>query len=249
MVGWANMKTLFISDIHLDTAGSPLTNALFQFLDTVAPESQSLYILGDLFESYVGDDENSLLHQELAAKLASLSREGISIYLLNGNRDFLVGKAFTDRCNATLLADPTLIDLYGTPTLLLHGDSLCTLDKSYQRMRRLFHNPLFQFLALKLPLRWRLKVAESMRDNSQQMVQTKSYAMMDTVQETVMQMLKQNKVTHMIHGHTHRPATHHFALNNNTVGERIVLGAWDKSGACYLEATPEGTELKKFVIS
>jgi UDP-2,3-diacylglucosamine hydrolase len=241
------MKTLFISDIHLDGPDSMLMRTLSAFLHTEAVGASALYILGDLFESYVGDDENNQLHRDLARLLSQLAQQGTKIYLLNGNRDFLVGKQFTTRCHAILLEEPVVIDLYGTPTLLLHGDSLCTLDKPYQRMRTLFRNKLFQSFVLQLPLSWRLKAASLMRDNSKRMLSGKSDFIMDVTQEAVEQILIKQRVNRLIHGHTHRPAIHHFTFNNNQQGERIVLGAWDAT-AQYLEATPQTTALKTFVM-
>lgn len=241
------MKTLFISDIHLDSLKSPLTNALLSFLRETAANAEALYILGDLFESYIGDDEDSLLHQAVAHALTQLARRGTKIFLLNGNRDFLVGKAFAKRCNATLVHEPYIINLYGTATLLLHGDSLCTEDKAYQRLRRVLRNPLFCYLGLKLPLSARKYIADQLRDKSKYAVTQKPFLIMDVTQTEVENVLRQNKVSRLIHGHTHRPAKHHFSFDNQQ-GERIVLGAWD-SRAEYLEATPKGIALKEFVFT
>jgi len=238
------MKTLFISDIHLETTNSSLTKMFLRFLQTEATTAQALYLLGDLFESYIGDDENSLLHQEVAAALAKLVARGIAVSLLNGNRDFLVGKQFAQRCGATLLREPFVIDLYGVPTLLLHGDSLCTQDKAYQRLRWILRHPLVQFLGLKLPLSLRLRVAEKLRAESQYATQSKSLMIMDVVQEAVEAALRENHVYRLIHGHTHRPAVHRFMVDGQRA-ERFVLGAWDVR-AEYLEATPELVRLVKF---
>lgn len=240
------MKTLFISDIHLDSLKSPLTHALLSFLRDTASDAEALYILGDLFESYIGDDEDALLHQAIAHALAQLAQRGTKVFLLNGNRDFLVGETFARRCKATLLKEPYTINLYGIPTLLLHGDTLCTEDKAYQRLRRVLRHPLFCSLGLKLPLTMRKYIADKLRNKSQYAIKQKSLSIMDVTQKEVEKVLQENKVSRLIHGHTHRPAIHHFYFNNQQ-GERIVLGAWD-TRAEYLEATPNAATLKEFVF-
>ena len=178
-----------------------------------------------LFESWIGDDDRSPLADRVAASLRALSDSGVPIFFMRGNRDFVLGEAYARRAGMTILHDPTLIDLHGTPALLMHGDTLCTDDVSYQKFRSLMHNRTFQRIALALPLRIRRAIAEKLRGQSQKHVSAKRPEIMDVNQSAVEAAMRSGNVKLLIHGHTHRPATHKFDLDGERA-ERIVLGDW-----------------------
>lgn len=216
------MTTLFISDLHLSDT-HPKTLALFEhFIATQASQAQALYILGDLFEAWVGDDDQSETAKRVAQALHSLSTLGTKIYYVHGNRDFLVGILFAEQCNMTLLNDPTVIDCEGKKILISHGDLLCTEDTSYQNMRKIVHKPLVQKIFLTLPRFIREKIADLMRKNSAKSHHYKTESAMDVNPEEVGSWFEKNSVESMVHGHTHKPQ-HHQVKNTH----RYVLGAWD----------------------
>jgi UDP-2,3-diacylglucosamine hydrolase len=216
------MTTLFISDLHL-ADNNPVTLALFEsFIATQASQAQSLYILGDLFEAWVGDDDPSDAARRVAQALSVLARQGTKIYYVHGNRDFLLGQHYADQCKMILLPDPSLIDCEGKKILISHGDLLCTDDKAYQAMRRFFHKPWVQRLFLALPRFIREKIADLMRKQSGQSHANKTPASMDAHPETVQAWFNQYQCELMVHGHTHKPF-HHQVKNTH----RYVLGAWD----------------------
>lgn len=222
--------TLFISDLHLDPAFPKVTNTFFYFLDHVAKGAQALYILGDFFESYCGDDDDSPFIAMIANALRRISATGLPIFFMHGNRDFLIGKSFAKRAGVTLLTDPTLITLYNQSVLLLHGDSLCIDDKSHQRFRKIVHNPIVQRLFLSLPLSVRQKIAAQLRAGSKTDNTTKPAYFLDVNETAVRNALTKYHATKMIHGHTHKPQ------NTPT---RIVLDAWHEHGN-YLQVDDEG---------
>lgn len=219
--------SLFISDLHLSES-HPLTARAFQrFADEIAPRATALYILGDLFEYWVGDDDLAApFHQSISNALYKLSEKGVRVYLMHGNRDFLMARQFAAACRATLLDDPVLLDLHGTPTLLSHGDALCTDDVAYQQFRDTVRSPEWrkQFLARTLPER--KAQIEQLRAQSEQSKRGKAAAMMDVSQQTVHDLLRRHDFPRLIHGHTHRPAKHLLHLEGHTC-ERWVLGDWD----------------------
>lgn len=217
------MTTLFISDLHLSDHRPELTAAFVHFLQQDASQAEALYILGDLFDFWVGDDERSALHEQVAAALRALAEQGVALYFLHGNRDFLLGKAYARRAGLTLLPACHRLMLYGRPTLLLHGDTLCTRDLAYQKYRRWVSQGWLQWLFLRLPLGLRLQLARRIRQNSRQDKAYKSASSMDVTPEAVSELLLQHGCSLMIHGHTHRPACHTLAE-----GERWVLGDWDR---------------------
>lgn len=219
------MPTFFISDLHLDESRPEIVGLFERFLAEEARGADALYILGDLFESWIGDDDDSPLADRVARALRALRDSGVPIYFMRGNRDFVLGKAYADRAGMTILDDPTVIDLHGMRALLMHGDTLCTDDIDYQRFRRLMHNRLFQRIALAMPLRWRRAFAAKLRGQSRKHVSAKRKEIMDVNQSTVESAMREHGVNLLIHGHTHRPATHRFDLDNRTA-ERIVLGDW-----------------------
>lgn len=225
------MATLFIADLHLNQQEPAITAGFLRFLATEAHEAEALYILGDFFDYWIGDDDPQPLHQQVADALRRLSDSGVRCYFIHGNRDFLLGKRYAERCGMTLLPDEQVITLYGQRILLLHGDTLCSDDHDYQRYRRKVHNPLLQWLFRRLPLRLRLKIAARMRQQSARSNRTKAMTIMDVNQETVCATLQRHAVLQMIHGHTHRPAIHHIALDDGRCAQRAVLGAWHSNGS------------------
>lgn len=231
------MTTLFISDLHLEEERRDITDAFLGFLDDRAVNASALYILGDFFEAWIGDDERTPLQEEVAAGLKKITDAGVDLFLMHGNRDFLIGQDFCDRVGATLLDDPTVIDLYGTPTLLMHGDSLCTADVEYQKFRANMRNPQWQAMFLKRPLEDRQLVARQLRQMSMAKNQGKQESIMDVTPEEVTREFEAHGVQRMIHGHTHRPAVHDSEANGQPA-TRFVLGDWD-SHVWWIEAGPD----------
>lgn len=230
-------KTYFIADLHL-SENRPHLLALFrQFMQEQAPEAEKLYILGDLFDFWIGDDEQSDLISEVQQLIRHLTEQGVPCYFQHGNRDFLIGKKFAKACGLTLLPTYQVIDLYGTPTLLCHGDTLCVDDVKYQQYRKKVHQKWRQWLFLHLPLKVRLKIAEKIRAKSRQDKQLKSTEIMDVNAAFVQQMFAQFHVTQMIHGHTHRQKHHEIPPHFH----RIVLGDWGETSS-LLEVTPHSIE-------
>ncbi|MEE3168703.1 MAG: UDP-2,3-diacylglucosamine diphosphatase [Pseudomonadota bacterium] len=238
------MTTLFISDLHLEESRPDITRAFLAFLEEKATGVESLYILGDFFEAWIGDDERTPLQEQVAGALRQLSDSGTRVFLMHGNRDFLIGEDFCARAGATLLDDPTVIDLYGTPTLLMHGDSLCTADVEYQKFRANMRNPQWQQMILQRPLKDRQQMARQLREISMAKNQGKEEFIMDVTPEEVVKDMEHHGVQRMIHGHTHRPAVHELIANGQPA-QRIVLGDWDQN-VWWLEARPdEEPALKK----
>lgn len=238
------MTTLFISDLHLEESRPDITGAFLGFLKTHAMGVERLYILGDFFEAWIGDDERTPLQEQVAAALREVRDSGTEIFLMHGNRDFLIGNDYCERAGATLLDDPTVIDLYGTPALLMHGDSLCTADVEYQKFRANMRNPKMQKMMLARPLEDRQQMARQLRQMSMAKNQGKAEDIMDVTPEEVVRELEHHGVQLMIHGHTHRPAIHDLEANGEPA-RRIVLGDWD-THVWWLEArSGQEPELKK----
>lgn len=245
------MSILFISDLHLDQTRPDIT-ALFQrFVDEQASDAQALYILGDLFEAWVGDDEVSALATTVRSALAKLTARGVPLYFLRGNRDFLVGPGFADDTGAQLLADPCVLPLFGENTLLMHGDLLCSNDANYQAFRRQVRDPNWQQDFLAQPLAARQAFAAKARAASQEhqaglVEKNAREAITDVAPETVAATMALYGVTRLIHGHTHRPAIHALAVNGQPA-RRIVLGDWYAQGS-VLRASADGFELAALQI-
>lgn len=225
------MHTLFISDLHLHESRPQITRAFFHFLHTQAIHAEALYILGDFFDAWIGDDDDSALVHDVASELQQLSELGVAIYFMHGNRDFLLGAAFANKAGMELISDGITIDLYGTPTLLMHGDSLCTDDVEYQQFRAMVRSPQWQQQILAQPLATRRALAAQLREKSQSMNSLKADDIMDVSPAEVIAQMEAARVTRMIHGHTHRPARHSLTVSNQSA-ERIVLGDWHDLGWC-----------------
>lgn len=219
------MTTYFIADLHLSPERPAVTRAFRQFVQELAGKADALYILGDLFEAWIGDDDPSPLAREVVETLRTLPEAGTALYFQHGNRDFLVGRRFCRQTGAVLLPDLQLIDIYGRQALLLHGDTLCLDDEAYQKFRRKVRHPFYKWLLAHLPLKKRLKIAADWRARSAQSNSNKADKIMDVSPPEVLRLLRQYGVTTMIHGHTHRPAVHQLDLEGKTA-ERLVVGDW-----------------------
>src|SRR5690606_36152397 len=196
------MRYLFISDLHLEAERPDITRAFLRFLDEQASQADALYILGDFFEVWLGDDNPDPLADQISAALLELSHKGTAVYLMHGNRDFLLGKDFCRRAGATLLKDPTLLDINSERVLLMHGDSLCIDDTGYMRMRRWLRNPLSLFILRNLPLKTRHKIGRKLLNESQTRTRYKALEITDDNDCVVMQEMRSHQVTTLIHVHT-----------------------------------------------
>lgn len=232
--------TLFISDLHL-SRGHPFSTQLFdRFIADISPQAEALYILGDLFEYWAGDDDLAdPFHVRVMNDLRRLDERGVHLFIMHGNRDFLMDERLAAACHARLLSDPLLLDLYGTPTLLTHGDALCTDDAAYQQFRRMVRNPAWRDGFLTLPLAERKAQIEGMRAQSEQSKRDKAPDIMDVNDEAVLALLRQYHYPRLIHGHTHRPARHLHQVDGHAC-ERWVLGDWDAGRAQILRADQAG---------
>lgn len=224
------MGTLFISDLHLDASEPASGEQFVDFLATRALNADALYILGDLFETWVGDDDDEPYRERMCAALARLSEHGVACYVMQGNRDFLYQDGFVRRTGARLIADPIIIELYGEPVLLTHGDALCTADRPYQLLRGVVRNAHWQQRFLRLPLGVRRGLADRARRGSQRHTQRTASQIMDADQAAIVAAMHACDVRTLIHGHTHRPAVHEFELDGRPA-RRIVLGAWHDHGS------------------
>jgi UDP-2,3-diacylglucosamine hydrolase len=220
---------LLISDLHLEEERPDITRAFLHFLATRASQAEALYILGDFFEVWIGDDAMTPFQQSIADALRALSERGTRIYLMHGNRDFMLGKGFCRAAGCTLLGAPRVVALGGERVLLMHGDSLCTRDEGYMRLRRLLRNPLSLFILRHLPLSTRRKLARKLRNESRAQTRMKASDIIDVTPELIPRVLAEHGVRILIHGHTHRPATHELDVDGHTA-RRIVLGDWDQQG-------------------
>ena len=224
------MSTLFISDLHLAT-DRPAINALFiRFLETQARQAKALYILGDLFEVWFGDDMILPDYQPAIAAMKALTDSGVSLYIMHGNRDFFMGETLMQLCGATLLEDPAVIDLDGIPTLLMHGDTLCTDDLEYMKFRTMVRNHQWQKEVLAKSPEERLALAKQFREMSKAETGNKAEDIMDVNQQEIERMFNSHPIQRIIHGHTHRPAIHDLEINDQSV-QRIVLGDWYEQGS------------------
>ncbi|MGM0926588.1 MAG: UDP-2,3-diacylglucosamine diphosphatase [Pseudomonadota bacterium] len=229
------MATLLISDLHLHPGAPEITEGFLRWLEERTCGSDALYILGDFFEAWIGDDlldlagvdpsGNADLATRITKALRRLADDGTKIFLMHGNRDFLLGERFAREAGATLLDDPSVVELGGKPVLLMHGDSLCTRDEAYQAFRAQARHPLWQEQVLSMPIEQRVALASQLRAQSGEANSNKAEDIMDVTPEEVVKVMAKHGVTTLIHGHTHRPAVHELEVDDQPA-RRIVLGDW-----------------------
>ena len=236
------MSTLFISDLHLSGERESITKLFIDFLEKRASKADALYILGDLFEVWPGDDMIQPDYEESITKMKQLADNGLPLYIMQGNRDFLMAEKFSEVSGATLIEDPTVIDLYGTPTLLMHGDTLCTDDVDYQKFRAMVRDPHWQNEFLAKSTEERLAMTAKYRNISKDAMSKKSMDIMDVNQGAVEKAMLEQEIHQLIHGHTHRPAIHDFVVNSEKM-KRIVLGDWYEQGS-VLVCDEKGCQLE-----
>ena len=234
--------TYFISDLHLSADRDDINQCLFEFLREQAPHADALYVLGDLFEVWIGDDDQNSFTVSIAEAFNTLRLSGVPIYFIHGNRDFLIRQRFAKQAGFTILPEQVVIDLYGEPTLIMHGDELCTKDIEYQIFRKKARSWWWPRIMLSLPLSTRRKIASKGRATSKQKQSKLSADIMDVTSEEVIKCMQKFAVKKLIHGHTHRPAIHPLEVNGQPA-KRIVLGDWYDQGS-VLKVSPEATELK-----
>jgi len=238
------VATLFIADLHLQTEEPAITAGFLRFLHGEARSADALYILGDLFEAWIGDDDPNPLHREIACAIKSLADSGVPCYFIHGNRDFLIGKRFATESGMQLLPEEKVLDLYGRRVLIMHGDTLCTDDPGYLAFRAKVHTPWIQKLFLALPLFIRRRIAQKMRDDSKAANSSKSMEIMDVNAQAVVEVMEKHHVQWLIHGHTHRPDIHTLDANGETA-HRVVLGAWHTQGS-MVKVSVDDVELIPF---
>ncbi len=236
------MSTLFISDLHLEPSRPQLTQIFLRFLAGPARGADAVYIMGDLFDLWIGDDANMALYPQEIAGLRALSDAGVPLYLMHGNRDFLMGTAFLQATGSVLLQDPTVIDLHGTRTILSHGDMLCTDDAAHMKGRREWLDPARQAAFLAQSPAVREKIARQLRMESSHNKTLKAAEIMDVTQQAVEDLLRSHGVAQLIHGHTHRPAIHDFRLDG-APARRIVLSDWHDDRGSMLVCDTSGCRL------
>ena len=235
------MATYFISDLHLERIESPITNIFTAFLDDLN-QNDSLYILGDLFESWIGDDNVSELSQYISDRLLMLSERDISVAIMHGNRDFLIGEDFCKASSIKLINDPRIIEIDTKKVMLTHGDELCTDDKEYQAFRSVVRNPLWQKDFLNFPISKREKIAGEAKDASKDSKENKAMEIMDVNTDAVLRAFNDHDIEIMIHGHTHRPNIHKVSNEGKNL-TRYVLGDWSKNSAIILKWNEAEVEL------
>lgn len=237
------MTTWFISDLHLHPRRSDLARAFYRFADKKIADSDTLYILGDFFDAWIGDDEDHPFYLAARDKLRSLGERDIDVYFMHGNRDFLIQSGFAKDAGVTLIDDPTSIEIAGKKVLLMHGDSLCTRDAQYMAFRNQVRSNTWQQTVLAIPLEQRRVMAAEMRKKSKSMNSNKAEDIMDVTPAEVDAVIRKFNVDILLHGHTHRPARHKLPDKK----ERIVLGDWDQQG-WYVKADDFTIELESFDI-
>ncbi|NLO80450.1 MAG: UDP-2,3-diacylglucosamine diphosphatase [Xanthomonadaceae bacterium] len=233
-------QILFISDLHLDPSRPRIAELFLRFLQQEQGRAEALYILGDLYEAWIGDDAVPPDEPTLQALRAFSATT--PTYFIHGNRDFLIGERFAELTGVQLLPEAVVVDLFGVPTLLMHGDTLCTDDVKYQQFRQMVRNPEWQRGFLALPIEQRLALAKQARSESGEHNQSLDEYLLDANQRTVEEEMRRHGVRRLIHGHTHRPAIHEFELDGQR-HTRIVLGDWYEQGS-VLRLRPEGPDLQ-----
>ena len=241
------MATLFIADLHLDPSRPQITDLFERYLaDEEVRHADALYILGDLVEAWIGDDDDAELPARIATATRAVRDAGVPVYFMVGNRDFLLGPAFAARAGLTLLDDGTVHDIHGRRTLLMHGDVLCTDDVAYQAVRQQVRTPEWQAQILAMPLHARRAFAAKAREDSKTHTGNTMESIMDVNADAVAEAMRKAGVTRLIHGHTHRPAVHDFQLDG-APAQRIVLGDWYEQGS-VLRVDADGVELRGLAV-
>ncbi|MCH8136663.1 MAG: UDP-2,3-diacylglucosamine diphosphatase [Proteobacteria bacterium] len=244
-------RTLFISDLHLQESRPDITATLLHFLKANQGQSDALFILGDLFEVWIGDDDVSELKSTIARALAAFNRAGSWIFIAHGNRDFLIGPDYAEQCGATLIEDPYILSSESDSVVLLHGDQLCIDDSEYMKFRNQVRDPDWQREFLAKSLDFRRAFASQARQQSQSAIADNPIEIMDVNQNEVLQLLNRSQQTTIIHGHTHRPEIHQIQLDSpiceRDEAKRIVLGDWDQRG-WFAELNPDGISLQNFPL-
>ena len=241
------MATLFIADLHLDPSRPQITDLFERYLaDEEVRHADALYILGDLVEAWIGDDDDAELPARIATATRAVRDAGVPVYFMVGNRDFLLGPAFAARAGLTLLDDGTVHDIHGRRTLLMHGDVLCTDDVAYQAVRKQVRTPEWQAQILAMPLQARRAFAAKAREDSKAHTGSTMESIMDVNADAVAEAMRKAGVTRLIHGHTHRPAVHDFQLDG-APAQRIVLGDWYEQGS-VLRVDANGVELRGLAV-
>lgn len=238
------MTTLFISDLHLEDQRPDITRAFFYFLDQFEGKAERLFILGDLFEIWLGDDALTETARRVSTRLKQFSATGCRVFIMHGNRDFLLGPDYARACGAQLIDEPCIIRVAEQDCLLMHGDTLCTDDRLYMDFRTMVRNPDWQKAFLAKPIAERIAFGRQARHQSQEDAKDKTYEILDVNEDAVINTCKQHNTPLFVHGHTHRPDRHVVDLGGRTC-ERIVLGDWHSQG-WYLIADEDQLELKSF---
>ncbi len=224
------MSTLFVSDLHLEASQPEIGDQFQNFLRGEARDATALYILGDLFEAWLGDDDPNPYYSQMKSALRELTATGVAVNLMHGNRDFMIGEYFAEETGVTMLADPVIVDLYTDKVLLCHGDALCTDDVHYQQIRAMTREPKWQAMMLSKSIQERIEFVIQARIESQARGETLDDEIMDVNQDAVEATFRKHDVNTMIHGHTHRPAVHAVDLGDRSA-TRIVLGDWYRQGS------------------
>ena len=232
--------TLFISDLHLSESTPEIEAGLYALLER-EQDLERLFILGDFFEYWIGDDDDSALNRRVIAQLRKVTDSGTSVFVVRGNRDLALGSVFVDQIGGKLLGDTTVIDVNGKPVLILHGDTLCTDDVEYQKMRAILHDPAWQAEMLQRPLSERREFARGLRAASQEKAENDPDNIIDANEQAIATAFTEHRVALMIHGHTHRPNRH-----STDDGERLVLGDWSSKETWLIRATDGDCQLEHY---
>lgn len=238
---------LFISDLHLDEEHPAIADGLVALLQREAARAHTLYVLGDLFETWVGDDNETAFNRRIVAAFRAFADAGRALYFMHGNRDFGLGPVFARQAGGTLLAENTVIDLHGTRAVLAHGDALCTDDLEYQKFRTMVRNPQWQAGVLAMPLAARQGLAAKLRAESKMRNANKADNIMDVNADAVVALLQETRADVLIHGHTHRPAVHAVSLGDRQAS-RYVLGDWHADKGWCVRANARGIHLESFTL-
>ena len=237
------MATLFISDLHLEPGRPEIGEQFLAFLAGSAREADALYILGDLFEAWIGDDDPNPYYAQMKTAIRELSDSGVPVFFMHGNRDFMIGETFAAEAGITLLSDPHPLQLYGEKVLLSHGDAMCTDDVEYQQVRAMTRNPDWQAMMLSKSIEERIAFAAQARAQSLARSETMTEEIADVSQDAVQQTIRESGADILLHGHTHRPAVHPFHVDERPV-HRIVLGDWYEQGS-MVEWDEDGPRLEE----